>query len=344
MISRFGRLPFRVIYFLIIIGLSTSVGLASPPEDPALWQTAARAQSELEQRRSMLDDSDVERYIDGIVSLLWTQAQSDLPPMQVRVIQDSQEDAFAYPNGICYLTSGLLVKTRSRDQLAMIVAHEMIHYIRQHAQSAFQRVNPDTRRDGDRESSALSSLVDAAEQQADREGFGLITQAGFCPDEALEILSIDRRESILRGLPAEREADGACQVEPSAKQRHLDQIAPVLKANARQALQKGRWIEADDSISRYLSVRPDDPQGYFIRGEILRLGPPGETGDTAEAAYQTAIAIDGEFFPALQALGVVFLKNGQTNKARQYFERCLSLSPRSDASAYIRKYLQLCSE
>lgn len=344
MISRFGRLPFWVIYFLITIGLSTTVGLASPPGDPALWQTAARAQAELEQRRSRLDNSDVEQYIDGIVSLLWAQAQSDLTPMQVRVLQDSQEDAFAYPNGICYLTSGILVKTRSRDQLAMIIAHEMIHYIHQHAQSAYQRVDPAASGDGHRKPLSLSSLVDEAERQADREGFGLITQTGFCPDEALEIMSDDRRAIILSELLTMRGSDGACQVEASAQQRHLDQIAPALKANARQALRKGRWIEAEDSISRYLSVRPDDPQAYFIRGEILRLGPPGETGDTAEAAYQAAIDIDEAFFPALQALGVVFLKNGQTNKARQYFERCLSLSPRADASAYIRRYLQLCSE
>jgi predicted Zn-dependent protease len=344
MIFRFSRLPFWGIFFLVAIGLSTTAALASPPGDSALWLTAARAQAELEQRRSLLDNSDVERYIDGIVSLLWTQAQSDLPPMQVRVLQDSQEDAFTYPNGICYLTSGILVKTRSRDQLAMIIAHEMIHYIRQHAQSAYQRVEPAAFDDGHRKPLSLSSLVDGAERQADREGFGLITQAGFCPDEALEIMPGDRRAIIIRELQTTGGSDGACRVEASVKQRHLDQIAPALKANARQALQKGRWIEADDSISRYLSVRPDDPQAYFIRGEILRLGPPDETGDTAEAAYQTAIDIDEAFFPALQALGMVFLKNGQTNKARQYFERCLSLSPQADASAYIRRYLQLCSE
>lgn len=344
MISRFGRISFRVIYFFVTIGLSTTAGLASPPGDPGLWQAADREQAELEQRRPRLGNSDVEQYIDGIVTLLWTQAQSDLPQMQVRVLQDSQEDAFAYPNGISYLTSGILVKTRSRDQLAMIIAHEMIHYVRRHAQSAYQRVDPAALGDGHRKPISLSSLVGGAERQADREGFGLITQAGFCPDEALEIMSDDRRTNILGELPTMRGSDGACQVETSARQQHLNQIAPALKANALQALRKGRWIEAQDSISRYLSVRPDDPQAHFIRGEILRLGPPGETGDTAEAAYQAAIDIDETFFPALQALGVVFLKNGQTSKARQYFERCLSLSPRADASAYIKRYLQLCGE
>lgn len=371
------------LYLIVLSGLMVFIffslwpgpGVAAPPEMQPLWLSVVREQAELEQHRSVLDHSGVNRYIEEIVSSLWEHVESDLPRLQVRVLADSQEDAFAYPNGVCYLTSGMLVNTRSRDQLAMILAHEMIHYIRRHAQTVYEMVNSAVQPEsapGLR--SSLAAWIQAAERQADREGLRLIIQAGFCPDEALDILaqseihaSWDRGgrdpidaagrsnsyDSPLSGFQRARQVQGvlneldgetACRVEAITRHYHLDRIAPVLKINARQAIQKGRWIEAADSISRYLSACPDDPQGHFIQGEILRLGPPGDHGIKPETAYQAAIAIDEDFVPALQAMGVLFLKIGQTTKARQYFERCLVLSPQTEGAAYIKRYLQLCGD
>jgi predicted Zn-dependent protease len=326
------------------VGFAISPGMASSPVKHALWQLAVREQIELEQQRTVSNHPGVKRYVDGIAARLWAYTRSDLPPLQVRILQDSQEDALTYPNGVCYLTSGLLVGTRSRDQLAMIIAHELIHYVRQHAQSAIHETNSDARwRDASKPSS-VASLIDAAERQADQEGFGLVSLAGFCRNEALTILPDDRMAAVIRAVSYNGNDNGQYRTAPIGKRHHLDQIAPILKANARNALQKGLWIKADDSISRYLLVRPDDPQGHFLRGEILRQGPSGEKGDRPETAYLAAIEIDHQFIPALQALGMVFFKNGQTAKARQYFEQCLSLSPRAEFTAYIRQYLQLCGE
>ena len=110
---------------------------------------------------------------------------------------DPHMQAYAYPNGYCFLSTGILNRTENEDQLAMILAHEMVHYVRQHTVELYNHIqkpvigsglpgtNPDRAACGE----ATQRKIDAAEYQADKEGLAILKGAGYCQAEILSLLS-----------------------------------------------------------------------------------------------------------------------------------------------------------
>ena len=365
-----------MVFLVILILLSIQAAWASEGYQPSstervLWALAEQEQADLEQRWSTLVYPDTDRYIAAIVRQLWDQVQTDLPQMRVRLLVNSAADAFAYPNGICYITSGMLLQTASRDQLAMVLAHEIIHYTRRHTLAAYDAGPIDGRPDL-KPMAEMMTRRDASfsqaevEEQADREGFQLLVQSGFCPDEAL---SLPETAQMPDGLPATHRLAGLgfnsqgggrfdnlrrlvnqdirvtpCGIAPAHIQAFTAAIAPSFIANARHALKTGRWELARESIARYLAACPTDPKGHFVRGEILRLEDIQSDRSASEAAYLRAVELDASFVPAYEALGILYLKKGQKDKARPYFEYCLAHASQGVNGAYIQRYLQLCQK
>jgi predicted Zn-dependent protease len=61
-------------------------------------------------------------------------SRSTMPnlPWRFRVIERGEVNAFALPGGYVYVTSGLLRSARSEDQLAGVLAHEIMHVTLRH--------------------------------------------------------------------------------------------------------------------------------------------------------------------------------------------------------------------
>jgi tetratricopeptide (TPR) repeat protein len=70
---------------------------------------------------------------------------------------------------------------------------------------------------------------------------------------------------------------------------------------------------------------PDDAVGWFERG--CELDADARTWSEAAAAYERAIALDGEYADAYCNLGAVRYNQGQRVAARRAFEACLALAP-----------------
>ncbi|MEZ4330784.1 MAG: tetratricopeptide repeat protein [Myxococcota bacterium] len=70
---------------------------------------------------------------------------------------------------------------------------------------------------------------------------------------------------------------------------------------------------------------PDDAVGWFERG--CELDADARTWTEAAAAYEKAIALDGEYADAFCNLGAVRYNQGQRVAARRAFEACLGLVP-----------------
>jgi hypothetical protein len=362
MIQRLHRVAVLVLIGMVVCIHASwchAAGTVTSQED-VLWQMAVREQAELEQSRVHLEDAVLGEYVRTLVMRLWKEVRSDLAPLQVRVLVDSTANASVYPNGVCYLTSGMLTVTQNEDQLAMILAHEMIHYIRRHSLAAHNCLGGSTGGD-----MPEVRLVQEAEQQADEEGLALMRKAGFCAGEAVAVISrslasiplrdpsqpVDRpagdaavqRIQWVRDVLESSGAGAACGGDASAGVDYSRRIAVALLADARLAAQRGLWHVAAEDIERYLTVQPADPRAHFLYGEVQRLRPASDSTVSPEAAYLEAIRLDKQFGPAYQALGVLHFKAGRKAEARPFFERCLVLAPQSEESAYIRRYLQLCS-
>jgi predicted Zn-dependent protease len=55
------------------------------------------------------------------------------------ILQSDEVNAFAAPGGFIFLTTGLLRLTRTEDEVAAVLAHEMAHVIRGHGIRAIQK-------------------------------------------------------------------------------------------------------------------------------------------------------------------------------------------------------------
>ena len=105
-----------------------------------LRRWAEEEQQALEKSIPMFRYPQLDTYVANIANRLWQQVDTDLPPIQVRIVEDPRLNALAYPNGIVYLTTGLVAHTQNEDQLAIIIAHEMSHYVLRHSLSAFDHL------------------------------------------------------------------------------------------------------------------------------------------------------------------------------------------------------------
>lgn len=373
----------KIILTACIIELSISTcavwALESMPGDAAesqLWRLAEIEQKELEHSAILFRQDKLDTYILHISERLWDHAGRDMPPIQVRVIEDPKLNAFAYPNGVIYLTTGVLAHTRTEDQLAAILAHEMIHYIRRHSFTALgvsQNPGNLSRSLSEKpyasglEASAgdVVSLVNAAERQADQEGLAMVCAAGYNPAEMLTMLAhFQQVEAQMNPDDASRisqkiswrmrlgwienllENTTAAPPIPASGQfsaDHLNRIAPVLLADTKACMRMGYWDQAWDHMEIYSKVHNHDHQAVYLKGKIEQHRQPGNT-TIAAAYFQKAVDIKHDFAPGHLALGMMHYKAGRLQTARRYFETGLELAPDNQENPYIQQYLKRCRE
>jgi predicted Zn-dependent protease len=333
-----------------------------------LWRLAAQEQARLDQRGVILNDPCLSRYLQDVAERLWVQTSSPLPVPTVEIIADTRIDAYAYPNGVCFLSTGMLDLLETESQLAMILAHEMIHYARQHAAALynhFQRTHLQGGRSGDDDCASAGGLamrqsIAEAERQADAEGVAILRAAGYCDREVLPLMAnlvncmLDRGHTKSAAQLTKRTIRFSALIHPDEKRPqanaatdadrngYRDRVAPALLTNAQLAVQRGDWAQAEKSISRFLAAEPLDARGHYLKGEILRRRNGKGPDAACIAAYQKALEVDPTFPPTHRALGEIHYKAGRYRMARPHFETFLHLAPNDMASTFIKGYLQQC--
>jgi Peptidase family M48 len=87
----------------------------------------------------LLPDAEVQAYIDTLGQRLIPAYQRNLPvgdprkiPFQFHVVQNKSVNAFATPNGIIVVNSGLMEMVENEAQLAAVVGHEIAHATHEH--------------------------------------------------------------------------------------------------------------------------------------------------------------------------------------------------------------------
>jgi Zn-dependent protease with chaperone function len=87
----------------------------------------------------LLPDSEVQAYVTALGQRLIPTYQRGLPasdprriPFQFHVVQDKSVNAFATPNGIVVVNSGLMEMVENEAQLAAVVGHEIAHATHEH--------------------------------------------------------------------------------------------------------------------------------------------------------------------------------------------------------------------
>ncbi len=182
--------------------------LLATEDEQMLWQKSEQEQRALENNSLVYAHPELEDYLNQVVAKLKPEGVPADLVIRVKVIKNPYLNAFAYPNGMIYIHSGLLARMDNEAQLAAVLAHEMTHCIRRHALQAFRTYKNQPalliavqqtllKTKGLQElahsigvtgaMAAISGYARELEIEADRVGFEWVLRAGYNPKEALTL-------------------------------------------------------------------------------------------------------------------------------------------------------------
>ncbi|RPI09231.1 MAG: hypothetical protein EHM65_09395, partial [Acidobacteriales bacterium] len=175
--------------------------LFSRDQDVQLGKEAAGA---IEKQVEIVDNRELNAYVNSIGSKLAVQPQADKYPYTFKVVNDPSINAFALPGGPTFVHTGLIAAVDNEAQLAGVLAHEITHVALRHGTNQASRANliqlPAMLASaalgsgsmlgqlgqlgiGLGANSVLMKFSRTAETQADLHGVQIAAQAGYSPIE-----------------------------------------------------------------------------------------------------------------------------------------------------------------
>ncbi len=133
---------------------------------------------------------------------------------QIKVIKDPNLNAFAFPDGVIYVHTGILARMDNEAQLAALLAHEMVHCTHRHSlriaakhQRPAHRQKPQTLPEISLSFLAVTGSMASIngytrelETEADRVGLDLAVKANYDPRETLKLFELLKQEIDIEGI------------------------------------------------------------------------------------------------------------------------------------------------
>lgn len=161
-------------------------------------------------------------YLNQVGTLVLENSELYYYPMKFYILRDNRPAAYTTPNGIIFITQGLMDLIESEAELACLLGHEIAHVVCQHgfqeiskrkdmiaAEDAFSQLAaeiPDEKEPGEAELEEMAySMYEAAtaprqikyEYEADRLGAIYAYRAGYDPSALLKLLARIKRTAKL---------------------------------------------------------------------------------------------------------------------------------------------------
>jgi predicted Zn-dependent protease len=179
--------------------------LFSPAQERKIGQAFLR-QLRQNARVKVVDDPEVEAYVQALGSQLAAQSDNPTQSFEFFLVDDGSINAFAVPGGFIGVHTGLLLNAATESELAGVLAHEIAHVTQKHMARAFEKAsqlsipmaaamlgailigtqNPEA---GQAALAAVSAgnaqmqidFTRANEEEADRVGMQILVNAGLDP-------------------------------------------------------------------------------------------------------------------------------------------------------------------
>ncbi len=107
--------------------------LNSAEDERLLWERVRGEQEVIDNSGFLYHEPELESYLNRIVNKLQVHSITPGFKFQVKVLKDPHLNAFAYPNGVIYVHTGILARMDNEAQLAALLAHEMTHCTHRHS-------------------------------------------------------------------------------------------------------------------------------------------------------------------------------------------------------------------
>ena len=112
--------------------------LFSKEQDVQLGKEAAL---EIEKQVELVDNKELNAYINSIGSRIAAQPQAGNYPYTFKVVNDPSINAFALPGGPTFVNTGLIAAVDNEAQLAGVLAHEITHVALRHGTNQASKAN-----------------------------------------------------------------------------------------------------------------------------------------------------------------------------------------------------------
>lgn len=175
-------------------------------DEKRLWLRSEEEQRVLNRSGLIYKDEELEAYLNEISKKLQPPEVFKHIPFKIMVIKNHLLNAFAFPNGVIYVHTGILARMENEAQLATLLAHEMTHSTHRHTVRRFRDIknktaflatvqvtlgglgggigNLATLLGTVGTLAAVTGYSRELEAEADMEGLKLMVKAGYDPREA----------------------------------------------------------------------------------------------------------------------------------------------------------------
>ena len=348
--------------------------LTADEEEQMIWRRAQKELDAINDSGMLYQDVEIENYLNRIAAKLHANSISPGFSFQIKVIKDPSLNAFASPNGVIYIHTGIIARMDNEAQLAVLLAHEIVHCTHRHSLRTLRSIKDRTQANNARvrelaqllgitgSITSTSGYTRELETEADRVGLDLAVKANYDPREILNLFELLKQEIELEGI----EEPYFFGTHPNVRQRienvnnwlsekyrgkitgikntdvFQSKISRLVLDNARLDLRQGRFFVAQRAVEKFLVIKQDDARAYFLLGEIFRQRGRQDDAAAAIKNYEKSISLNPSFPEPHKAMGLIHYKDGEKRLAKKYFESCLLLSPETIDRAYIQGYLKLC--
>src|SRR5215470_5808674 len=103
--------------------------LFSPQQDVEIGRQSAQ---QILTETPMLDDPEIDGYIEQLGAKLASKAAGERFPYQFRVVATREINAFALPGGFLFVNAGAIAAAHNEGELAGVIAHEIAHVSLRH--------------------------------------------------------------------------------------------------------------------------------------------------------------------------------------------------------------------
>lgn len=354
------------------VGTDTAVIVAPPyqPQDKderGLWMQMDEQERQLKNSNFVIRDAALNAYVRQVFCRTVGPRCSEV---RIYITRTAYFNANIAPNGMMQIWSGLFLRTRNEAQLAAVLAHEFVHYQNRHSLMIFREAK---RRTAGASFMAMFGLIGLLlavgqisaifqfsreqEADADAESVGMLTKAGYDPNEVPKIWEQFRAEAdataAARGTKSRKDKNGGLFAShPPTAERVAALTAEAKKIPISTAWQTGEiqyraslatfWPSfIDDQVKLndfggteflidYLARTGWTPALNYARGELYRARGRPEDLKAAAGFYHDAAVASEAPAEAWRGLGLSLLRTGDQPGGQAALKTYLERKP--DAS------------
>jgi len=185
-----GKMPKSVSNYVLVEQVSGKMGDQFNQEVDFVLSTLFRS-------GKVLYGDSLTSYVNKCADLIYTKNDDIEQVTEFFVIKNTAPNAFALPNGMIFITTGLLGQMENEAQLMFVLSHEISHVEKQHGWESFQDRVDILSGKGDYKGMDIDSRINLAlrkskkhELEADKIGFKRFSNLGYASTEALRSFDV----------------------------------------------------------------------------------------------------------------------------------------------------------